>query len=415
MDYLHALGINTIWITPIVDNVDLMIDTDNRQYGYHGYWARNFTAIDKHLGTVEEFFHMLDAAHDRGIKVMVDIVLNHAGYGGKSNPLFQGMLREHSGHDSITEELSGLPDFITEDPKVRTRLIEWQTAWAKLTTDKGNKIDYYRVDTVKHVDSLTWMFFKNALLHINPSFKLIGEYFDASIDSTGGYLGNGQMDSLLDFAFKNLALRFVNGDIEHVEHELEQRNGKLTNYLTMGQFLSSHDEDGFLYSRLGGNTAKMKIAAALQMTTKGQPVVYYGEEINLSGPNSHGLLANNRYDMQWEALTDDQLSMLQHYTRLLNIRRKFSKIFAKGTHLKVGGSDHERYLAFMREHNGESLIVAININHAPQTVTLHTPYGAGTRVINHYNEECHALDHEGLITITLPSAEDGGTVVLGAM
>ncbi|SDG01841.1 Glycosidase [Fontibacillus panacisegetis] len=412
LDYLCTLGINTIWITPIVDNVDHMMDSNTKQYGYHGYWARNFTEIDEHLGSLEDFYCLLDAAHDRGIKIMVDVVLNHAGYGSKNNPLFQGMLREYPGYDPVTEELSGLPDFITEDPKVRSKLIDWQTAWAKLTTKKGNKINYYRVDTVKHVDSATWIAFKKELLGINPGFKLIGEYFDANIDSTGGYLGNGQMDSLLDFGFKNLAQRFVNGDMDRVENELEHRNSKLTNYLTMGQFLSSHDEDGFLCSKLNGDIAKMKIAATLQITAKGQPVIYYGEEINLSGPNIYGLLANNRYDMQWDHLTAEQISMLHHYTQLLNIRARYSKILSKGNRRKIGGSDHECYLAFASEYNGEYVAIAINIQNAPQTVMFHTPFDAGMKLMDYYNEKCYTLDHESKITITIPSSQDGGTVIL---
>ncbi|MNO63560.1 Neopullulanase 2 [compost metagenome] len=412
LDYLCALGINTIWITPIVDNVDYMVDSDTKQYGYHGYWARSFTKIDEHLGTLEDFYGLLDAAHDRGIKIMVDVVLNHAGYGSKNNPLFQGMFREYSGHDPVTLELSGLPDFITEDPEVRKKLIDWQTAWAKLTTKKGNKIDYYRIDTVKHVDSMTWISFKNELIKINPGFKLIGEYFDANIDSTGGYLGNGQMDSLLDFSFKSLALRFVNGDMERVERELEYRNSKLSNYLTMGQFLSSHDEDGFLCSKLNGDTAKMKIAATLQITAKGQPVIYYGEEINLSGPNAYGLLANNRYDMQWDHLTAEQIAMLHHYTKLLNIRGLYSKILSKGNRSKIGGSDHERYLAFSREYNGEYVIVAVNIQNTPQTVYFRTPFEAGMKLTDYYNEIGYTVDHESHIAVQIPSSQNGGTVIL---
>lgn len=412
MDYLYNLGINTIWITPIVDNLDHMIDSGTRLHGYHGYWARSFRSIDEHLGTLEEFYTLLDAAHDRGIKIMVDVVLNHAGYGGKKNPEFSGMLREHPGHDSITEELCGLPDFVTEDEAVRATLIKWQTAWAKLMSPQGNKIDYFRVDTVKHVDTQTWISLKSELIKVNPSFKLIGEYFDASIDSTGGYLGNGQMDSLLDFGFKNLALRFVNGDLERVVHELSQRNDKLTNYLTMGQFLSSHDEDGFLYSKLHGNISKMKIAASLQITSKGQPVIYYGEEINLSGPNAYGKLDNNRYDMQWENLRDDQVATLLHYTHLLNIRRRFSKVISKGTCHQVGGSDYERYIAFAREYNDECLVIAINIQENAQSVTFQVPFPTGAEVTDIYNEHSYTIDDDHKITMMIPSIHDGGTVIL---
>lgn len=133
LDYLDELGVNTIWITPIVDNIDynMMPSADGGQYGYHGYWAKDFTKIDEHLGSAEKFEELIDAAHDRGIKIMLDVVLNHAGYGMKEGDTstvsnfptpeeqakFSGMFRTEFVNDNIKEELSGLPDFLTEVPE----------------------------------------------------------------------------------------------------------------------------------------------------------------------------------------------------------------------------------------------------------------------------------------------------------
>ena len=78
---------------------------------------------------------------------------------------------------------------------------------------------------------------------------------------------------------------FADGKIDEVEEYLEYRNEKLSNTATLGQFLSSHDEDGFLY-RVGGDVGKLKVASALQITAKGQPVIYYGEELGMTGKNA---------------------------------------------------------------------------------------------------------------------------------
>ena len=110
--------------------------------------------------------------------------------------------KAEAGSDSITQWLSGLPDFMTEKQEVRSKLIEWQKKWATHTTANGNSVDYFRVDTVKHVDHETWSQLKSAITEVNPDFKMIGEYFGASINNTGDYLGNGQMDAVLDFDFK---------------------------------------------------------------------------------------------------------------------------------------------------------------------------------------------------------------------
>ncbi|MNP42844.1 hypothetical protein D3C76_1366330 [compost metagenome] len=104
--------------------------------------------------------------------------------------------------------------------------------------------------------------------------------------------------------------------------------------------------------------------------------------------------------------------MLQHYTKLLNIRERYSKILSKGTRSKIGGSDHERYLAFSREYNGEHVAVAVNIQIAPQMVKFHTSFEAGMKLMDYYNEVPYIVDHEGNITIMIPSSQDGGTVIL---
>lgn len=156
LDYLEDLGINTIWITPIVENIPGVTVTDTGKEdvpynaAYHGYWASDFTKLNPTLGTEEEFQTLIDQAHNRGIRIMVDIVVNHAGY----DTDFGDMIR--SGDDIVSgsdqkDSLSNLPDFRTEDPAVSAQLVKWQTQWVK---DFG--IDYFRVDTVKHVENDTW-------------------------------------------------------------------------------------------------------------------------------------------------------------------------------------------------------------------------------------------------------------------
>ena len=292
LDYLDELGINTIWLSPIIDNVDHnhRHGKEGAQYGYHGYWAKDFTTIDEHFGDLETFKVLIDEAHDRGIKIMVDVILNHTGYGlkmsdtGEAIPnfptreeqaVFDSMLREkpQAGHD-VLGEIYGLPDFITEDPEVRSQIIRWQTDWIeRARTDKGNTIDYFRVDTVKHVEDTTWYAFKNELTKIKPDFKMIGEHFGGTYNNTGGYLNSGQMDSLLDFDFKRLASSYAHGSIERTEAELLKRNEALDHTATVGHFLSSHDEDGFLYYFMQGDEDLYKVAISLQLTAKGPPLI----------------------------------------------------------------------------------------------------------------------------------------------
>ena len=205
---------------------------------YHGYWAKDFTKLNPYLGTEEELESLINALHKRGMKLMVDVVLNHAGYG--TEDYFNSILKDQDGNsismirdkdttitgDDVRDSLSGLPDFVTENADVRNQLVEWQTEWMT-----KYDIDYYRVDTVKHVDATTWAAFKNSLTKANPDFKMIGEYAGAGYANTAGEL----------VTEKNLT---------------EEEALKV-----------------------------FKVAAALQITAKGQAVIYYGEETGQHGLN----------------------------------------------------------------------------------------------------------------------------------
>lgn len=417
LGYLQQLGINTIWITPIVDNIEDIVNEELNQAAYTGYWAKDFTKLDEHLGTTEDLDTLLDEAHKRGIKVMVDIVVNHAGYYTNQNDNFSGMLRTAAevGSDDITMELDGLPDFKTEDQDVRAKLIAWQTAWASHTTANGNSIDYFRVDTTKHVDHETFSQLKTSLAEVNPYFKMIGEYWGAAYNSTANYLGNGQMDSLLDFGFKDIAAKFVNGNIEAAEKVLEARNESLSSSLSMGQFLSSHDEDGFLYS-VGYDYGKAKLAASLQITAKGQPIIYYGEEIGLSGPNAFGVYENNRYDMQFDNLESHQKDMLAHYKKLLVARSLYSNVLSKGTRTNVLGGDGYGYEVVLREYNDETVYLAFNTTDNAKTVTIDlsqysTTDAEQSSMMDLYSGATLPVTN-GKVEITIPAMEDGGTAIV---
>ncbi|WP_106769246.1 pullulanase [Paenibacillus faecalis] len=435
LDYIEDLGVNTLWITPIVDNIDFNqgASFNGKQYGYHGYWAKDFTKIDEHLGDLDTFKELIDKAHDRGIKIMVDVVLNHTGYGlkpGDNAPgitqqdkdRFSNMLRTDglsSDVDPVKGDLAGLPDFMTENPDVRKQIIDWQAGWLeRARTDRGDTIDYFRVDTVKHVDETTWKAFKNELTKINPDFKMIGEYFGATVDQDGGTLQSGQMDSLLDFGFKEKAKEFVNGNVESVEAYLADREAKLDNTKMMGQFLSSHDEDGFLSHYVGGDKAKLMAAAALQITSKGQPVIYYGEELGRSGKNagdmSKGELSENRGDMPWDQLEAEK-KLLTHYQKLLNIRADHSKVFSKGKRTSIAASDADGYIAFDKEYKGEHIVTAIHVKKEEKQVTLSVPFAAGSSVKDLYSGTVYDVSSDQKVTITLPSMSDGGTVILAAV
>ena len=417
LDYLQNLGVNTIWITPIVENIKGVAVTDEGSKdvpynaAYHGYWASDFTKLNPTLGTTEEFETMISEAHKRGMRIMVDIVVNHAGYGTEST--FADMLRDKSvSEGDIKSWQSGLPDFATENADVRAKLVEWQTAWMK---DYG--VDYFRVDTVKHVDSTTWAALKNSTTEVNPAFKMIGEYYGAGYASNGSTLGSGQMDADLDFDFNDQATSFVSGNISSVEKFLSARNSALNNAYMTGQFLSSHDEDGFKASLINGKgytedeaTSAALVAATLQLTAKGIPVIYYGEEVGLSGLNNYPY-QTNRYDMDFSLATEDNVTY-QHYKNLLSIRNAYTDVFTRGSRNVVASSDEEGYDVVSRSYGGTTLYVGMNIKDAAKEVKVPVNANAGDTVKNLYDGKTYTVSSDKTVTVSIPAAKDGGTIIL---
>lgn len=378
---------------------------------YHGYWASDFTKLNPTMGTTEEFKTMISEAHKRGMRIMVDIVVNHAGYGTEST--FADMLRDKSvSEGDIKSWQSGLPDFATEKAEVRAKLVEWQTSWMK---DYG--VDYFRVDTVKHVDSTTWAALKNSTTEVNPSFKMIGEYYGAGYASNGSTLGSGQMDADLDFDFNDQATSFVSGNISSVEKFLSARNSALNNAYMTGQFLSSHDEDGFKASLMNGKkytedeaTSAALVAATLQLTAKGIPVIYYGEEVGLSGLNNYPY-QTNRYDMDFSKATKDNVTY-QHYKNLLSIRNAYTDVFARGSRTVVASSDEEGYDVVSRSYGGTTLYVGMNIKDTAKEVKVPVSLAAGTEVKDLYSGATYTVGSDKTVAVTIPAAKDGGTVIL---
>lgn len=334
---------------------------------YHGYWAKDFTKLNPYLGTEEELESLINALHKRGMKLMVDVVLNHAGYG--TEDYFNSILKDQDGNsismirdkdttitgDDVRDFLSGLPDFVTENADVRNQLVEWQTEWMT-----KYDIDYYRVDTVKHVDATTWVAFKNSLTKANPDFKMIGEYAGAGYVNTAGEL----------VTEKNLT---------------EEEALKV-----------------------------FKVAAALQITAKGQAVIYYGEEIGQHGLNNYSI-QSNRYDFDWNQVdtqSADANSMLNHYEKLLSIRNEYKKLFARGDRSSVLASDDDGYDVFTRSYNGTKLYVGLNIKDADQTISIPVSEAAGSTMTDLYSGKIYTVSTDGKVEITIPKAVDGGTVIL---
>ncbi|MCL2052320.1 MAG: alpha-amylase family glycosyl hydrolase [Lachnospiraceae bacterium] len=454
LDYLKELGVNTIWITPIVENIPHNIRDGNPdiESSYHGYWAKNFENLDARLGSDTDFAELIAGIHNRGMKLMLDIVLNHAGYdmalmnGEATEPHFflpdgTSMFRpivelDNGTNDPLTGSLNGLPDFRTEDLFVRDLLVKWQLKWAE---EYG--IDYFRVDTVKHVENDAWKALKSGLIENNADFKMIGELWvnNPYASNLGGYLDTQSMDSLLDFDFKFIASGFVQDlNLEIVANRLKDRETmmKANPLLSYGQFLSSHDEDNFgtmVPGIMSDKIAQMQAAASLQLTALGQPVIYYGEDVGQYAYNSSGPYGGttswyhpNRYSFDWDntfnpasPVNEPGNAINQHYRAITKTRAMFSKTYSKGNR-EYYATGNGNVLAFSTTYGTETVLTFINRSSTAQNATLTvTPFTEGTKLLDYYamiksgdrGDEINAGTNGG-ITVSVPAMADGATVVL---
>jgi alpha-amylase len=313
LDYLAELGVTTVWITPIVDQVDMPVTGAGfPDWAYHGYWGDDFEKLDRHLGDEAALQTLLDEAHKRGLKVMLDVVINHAGYRSRW-AIKKEWTRslEHKGcpEDAVATELDrclfGLPDFRTEDRLVAETVLGWGMGWVRRFPFDG-----FRFDTLKHAEAPLFAQLRRegaALAksqHGREGFWALGEWWGSAPgdDTSAALVESGTVDALFDFGFHGVAEGFVSGRMraEAVGHHLEAREGSGGGPWV--HFLDTHDVPTFLSRLSPEQRGRYPLAAVMQMTSGGIPLVTWGNELGREG----GEWPLNRSFMPWERLQSEE-------------------------------------------------------------------------------------------------------------
>jgi alpha-amylase len=332
LDYLRDLGVGLVWISPVFANIaEPQHGAGGKgppHWGFHGYWPHDFDHVNEHFGTWQSLRALVDGAHERGLGLFIDIVVNHVGYGA---PLSQradwtrSPARGDCGQDDVDKCIYGLPDLRTEQPAVATALVR---AYSELATRSG--CDGFRVDAVKHVGLPFLAQLRQAVVALHPGFRFLGEVWGTRATNSYGdpWLKPGQMDWLFDFEFADQAVNFVTGvsDARALDEYLSARAGRAGRYV---HYLDTHDVPAFL-TRVGGDKAAMKLGAALELTVPGIPLVYYGDEVGRTTTD----WPEHRSDMPWGAAQDTEL--LAYYRKLIAARRELrgplTRLHADGAH-----------------------------------------------------------------------------------
>ncbi|AGM98512.1 alpha-amylase family glycosyl hydrolase [Streptococcus iniae] len=373
-NYLTDMGITAIWISSPVENID-SIDPSNGSAAYHGYWAKDFFKTNKHFGTEDDFKQLIEVAHAKNIKVVIDFAPNHTstaesgdtvfpedgalykngnklgGFKDDKNKLFnhEGWTNFQTSENSIYHSMYGLADLNNSNPTVDTYMKEAIDKWL----DMG--IDGIRVDAVKHM-SQGWQ--KNWLSHIYEKHNVFtfGEWFSGHTndDFDMTTFANNSGMGLLDFRFANAVRSLYTGfsafTMTDFYKVLENRDSVTNEVNDQVTFIDNHDMERFA-TKVNNNQTAINQAYALLLTSRGVPNIYYGSEQYATGDKD----PNNRGDMP----SFDKTVAYQIISKLAPLR-KTNPALSYGTTEQRWINDD--VLVFERKFGNNVALVAINRN-----------------------------------------------------
>jgi cyclomaltodextrinase/neopullulanase len=381
LEYLQDLGINAIYFTPIFQSAS------NHRYHTHDYYQ-----VDPMLGGNAAFRELLEAAHERNIKVVLDGVFNHASRGffffhdilenGPYSPWVDWFkitgwpLSPYNGEFPANyaswDGNRALPEFNHDNPEVREYIMEIAEYWIKFG------IDGWRLDVPFEIKAPGfWQEFRDRVKAINPDAYIVGEVWDDARE----WLDGSQFDGVMNYLFAAPTIAFTAGDrvvMEQVQGRsyqpypplfaaeyAEKIQALLQLYpweiqLTQLNLLASHDTARLL-TIAGGDRASVELATLLLLTFPGAPSIYYGDEVGLPG----ALDPDSRRGFPLEAQWDKEI--LAAHRQLIALRHTYAAL-RTGTYqvLYAAGTAY----VFARILETEELIVAINVGTAPTKIEL---------------------------------------------
>ena len=413
LDYLNDgdpetttdLGVTGIWLMPI-----------NPSPSYHGYDVTDYMAVNPDYGTMDDFNNLVSEAHARGIRVIIDLVVNHT---SRDHPWFvasrdptseyrdyyiwvdekpnyngpwgQQVWIAHSTGYYYALFWEGMPDLNYYNPAVTQEIDNAVTFWL---TETG--IDGFRLDAARHLieegaiqentDSThAWYeHFRPFYKAINPDAVTVGEIWD-DLNSIKSYIEGDELDLAFQFGLAETFITSVmEGNAGTALGELKL-SYKILPALQYATFLTNHDQNRTL-SQVGGDIDKAKVAASLLLTSPGVPFLYYGEEIGLMGEKPD---EDIRRPMQWstdahagfsdefpwrspgdgwetnnvalESIDPD--SLLSHYRTLIQIRNNHAALRVGDTYVVRTGNP--ALYSILRVSQDEMVLVIVNLSDAP--------------------------------------------------
>lgn len=439
--YFSELGVNAIWFTPVVEQIHGVDKESEDTYGYHGYWAKDWTNLDPNFGTKKDLETLVKTAHSNGIRVLMDVVLNHTGPVTEKDPVWPADwvrteprcdFSDYRNNTSCT--LVNLPDILTEsneavelpDPllakwkeegRLSNELDELQLFFErtgypraprfyiiKWLTDYINNcgIDGFRVDTVKHADENVWDELQKEatyafetwkkkhpddILDDNP-FYMVGEVYGYGISAGRDYdFGDKKVDyfshgfkSLINFELKNDAKKDYESIFTKYNTLLHTKlEGKsVLNYLTSHDDMNPYDM---------GREDSIK-AANILLLTPGASQIYYGDEsarsLLIDGAVGDATL---RSFMNWEEIDSlpQTRAILGHWQKLGKFRHDHPAIGA-GKHKRLAKNPYVFSRTYANGDFKDKVVVGLNLPRGKKSLWVSGFFGDGTKLFDRYSE-----------------------------
>jgi len=360
LDYLQHLGVTALYLTPFF-----------KARTNHRYDTSDYLQIDPAAGTLDDFHALVDDAHRRGIRLVLDAVFNHCGDGfwAFEDVLKRGAASPYAGWfvlDSfpVTKSPANyqtcggaafLPKLNHANPAVREHLLHVARYWLEQGADG------WRLDVPWKVPLDFWREFREEVLRVKPDAYIVAEVWRG----TAPWLQGDTVHGVMNYRLRNAILDYCaweHMDAEDFDYELaqlrEEHGASAPYHLTL---LGSHDTERIL-TACQGDTERARLAAIVQLTYIGIPMIYYGDEIGMMGENDPLCRAGMIWDeQQWNTRLHDA------YCKLIALRRQHPALTQGAFEPLVV---FNAVYAYHRWHGDDSVIVVLNPREARQKVRI---------------------------------------------
>jgi glycosidase len=406
LDYLQRLGVNALYMTPVFES-----NTN------HKYQTIDYKKIDPHFGDDKIFDELVAECHKRKMHIVLDGVFNHTGVDffafkdvrekGKQSQ-YTGWYNIYSFPIKVADKpnyegwwgLGDLPKLMTQNPGVRQYLFNVTTYWI----ERG--IDGWRLDAANEVPHDFWKAWRPVAKAKNPNVLLIGELWE----DAASWLQGDEFDGAMNYQFRGACVGFFALENITVSRFDSVLTGQQSGYppqsiCALQNLIGSHDTERFL-TLCSDDTSKLELTVLFQMTYPGAPMIYYGDEIGITGGND----PDNRKTMNWDS-TQWDMRLFHWYQKMIRMRENFP-VFRDGNYQTEFVDNNRKMVGFWRRDSSNQALVVLNMGKMKQIVSVNLSQSAPRAWINLLDN--HAYRSTKKVLARLPVPSHGALVLMPA-